>query len=202
MNNLIYGDVCTGLSAATVAWHVLGWRPAWFAEIEYFPSRVLSHHYPNVPNLGDMTQIAAAVRAGAVPAPDVLVGGTPCQAFSVAGLRESLDDARGQLTLAYVELADAIDDTRAAAGEPECIIVWENVPGVLNTKDNAFGCFLGALAGEDCALEPPTVPAIRPWVTACACRTCAGSVSASLNTSRIRTEIYCDGQEPATPATH
>ena len=155
IDNLTYGSVCSGIEAATAAWHVLGWRPAWFAEIEDFPSRVLAHHYPNVPNLGDMTQIAAAVRAGAVAAPDVLVGGTPCQAFSVAGLRESLDDARGQLTLAYVELADAIDDTRTAAGEPECIIVWENVPGVLNTKDNAFGCFLGALAGEDCALEPP-----------------------------------------------
>lgn len=155
IDNLTYGSVCSGIEAATAAWHVLGWRPTWFAEIEDFPSRVLAHHYPDVPNLGDMTQIAAAVRAGAVPAPDVLVGGTPCQAFSVAGLRESLDDARGQLTLAYVELADAIDDTRTAAGEPECIIVWENVPGVLNTKDNAFGCFLGALAGEDCALEPP-----------------------------------------------
>lgn len=155
MNNFTYGSVCSGIEAATQAWHVLGWRPAWFAEIEAFPAAVLAHHYPTVPNLGDMTQIAAAIRAGAVPAPDCLVGGTPCQAFSVAGLRDSLDDARGQLTLAYVELANAIDDTRTAAGEPECIIVWENVPGVLNTKDNAFGCFLGALAGEDCALEPP-----------------------------------------------
>jgi len=153
--DITFGGVCSGISAPAVAWHVLGWRAVWEAEIEDFPSKVLAHHYPQVPNLGDMTKIAAMVRARQVAAPDVLVGGTPCQAFSVAGLRESLDDARGQLTLAYVELADEIDRVRIADGEPECIIVWENVPGVLNTKDNAFGCFLAGLAGEDCALVPP-----------------------------------------------
>jgi DNA (cytosine-5)-methyltransferase 1 len=155
MSAITFGSVCSGIEAASVAWHPLGWRPAWFAEIEPFPSAVLAHHYPTVPNLGDMTTIAARVTNGEVSAPDVLVGGTPCQAFSVAGLRNSLDDARGQLTLSFVDLANAIDTARHLRGQPASIIVWENVPGVLNTKDNAFGCFLGALAGEDRELEPP-----------------------------------------------
>ncbi len=101
-----------------------------------------------------MTKIAAAVRAGEVQAPDVMVGGTPCQAFSIAGLRNGLSDARGQLTLSYVELANAMDDKRIERGEEEAIFVWENVPGVLTSHDNAFGCFLAGLAGESCELEP------------------------------------------------
>jgi len=132
----------------------MGWRAAWLAEIEPFPSAVLAHHYPDVPNLGDMTTIADKVLSGDVAAPDVLVGGTPCQAFSIAGLRQSLDDSRGQLSLEFVRLANAIDSARSAAGKQPAIIVWENVPGVLNTKDNAFGCFLAGLAGESSALQP------------------------------------------------
>ncbi|HAF3705841.1 TPA: Dam family site-specific DNA-(adenine-N6)-methyltransferase [Salmonella enterica] len=149
-----YGSVCSGIEAASVAWESLGWQPAWFAEIEAFPSAVLAHHWPHITNLGDMTKIAAAVRAGDIEAPDVLVGGTPCQAFSIAGLRNGLEDERGQLTLSYVELANAIDDKRRERGEKEAIIVWENVPGVLSSKDNAFGCFLAGLAGESSELQP------------------------------------------------
>jgi DNA (cytosine-5)-methyltransferase 1 len=151
---MTFGSVCSGIEAASVAWHGMGWRAAWLAEIEPFPSAVLAHHYPDVPNLGDMTTIADKVLSGDVAAPDVLVGGTPCQAFSIAGLRQSLDDDRGQLSLEFVRLANAIDSARSAAGKQPAIIVWENVPGVLNTKDNAFGCFLAGLAGESSALQP------------------------------------------------
>lgn len=151
---MIFGSICSGIEAATVAWEPLGWKAAWFSEIEAFPSAVLAERWPEVVNLGDMTKIAAAVRAGEVQAPDVMVGGTPCQAFSIAGLRNGLSDARGQLTLSYVELANAIDDKRIERGEEEAIFVWENVPGVLTSHDNAFGCFLAGLAGESCELKP------------------------------------------------
>lgn len=151
---ITYGSVCSGIEAASVAWHVLGWRAAWFAEIEPFPSAVLAHRWAEVPNLGDMTKLARQVLVGSIPAPDVLVGGTPCQAFSVAGMREGLADPRGALTIKYVELADAADLVRARAGKPATVIVWENVPGVLSDKGNAFGCFLGALVGESDALQP------------------------------------------------
>ncbi|HCF1530124.1 TPA: DNA cytosine methyltransferase [Pseudomonas aeruginosa] len=152
---LLYGSVCSGIEAVSLAWQSLGLEAAWFAEIEPFPSAVLAHHYPHVPNLGDMTAIARQVRAGIVPAPDILVGGTPCQSFSVAGARRGLDDPRGALTLAYVELANAIDQTRRQDRRPAATLVWENVPGVLNDRSNAFGHFLGALAGESRALQPP-----------------------------------------------
>ena len=144
-----FGSVCSGIEAASVAWEPLGWTAAWFSEIEPFPCAVLKHHYPDVPNLGDMTKLPAMIRSGQVEVPDLLCGGTPCQAFSVAGLRQSLADERGNLSLTFCEIADAIDEQRKS------IIFWENVPGVLSTKDNAFGCFLGALAGEDDALVPP-----------------------------------------------
>ncbi len=149
--SITYGSVCSGIESASVAWEPLGMKAAWFAEIEKFPSAVLAHHWPKVPNLGDMTMIADLIKCGMVPAPELLVGGTPCQAFSVAGNRESLDDDRGQLTLEYVRLLNAIDEQR----EQPAVCVWENVPGVLNTKDNAFGCFLGELAGSGCELQPP-----------------------------------------------
>ena len=137
-----YLSICSGIEAATVAWHGFGWEPVGFSEIEPFPSAVLKHHYPEVPNLGDMTKF----KEWQVDAFDVLVGGTPCQAFSVAGLRQSLDDARGNLSLVFCEMADHFDPP---------YILWENVPGVLNTKDNAFGCFLAGLAGEDVPLVAP-----------------------------------------------
>ena len=156
--SLTYGSVCSGIEAASVAWEPVGMKPLWFSEIEPFPSAVLAAHWPQVDNLGDMTKLAAAVRVGDVPAPDLLVGGTPCQAFSVAGLRGGLSDERGKLTLSYVELADAIDDKREENNERPAIIVWENVKGVLSSEDNAFGCFIAGLAGEDEPLEPGARP--------------------------------------------
>ena len=138
-----------------MAWHPLGWQAAWLAEVDRAASEVLAHRFPHVANHGDMTLLPGMVDRREIEAPDALVGGTPCQAFSVAGRREGLADERGQLTLAYVDLADAIDRVRVADGEQPCIIVWENVPGVLSSKDNAFGCFLAGLAGEDLPLEPP-----------------------------------------------
>ena len=241
---LRYLSVCSGIEAASMAWEPLGWQPAAFAEVEKFPSAVLAHHWPQVPNMGDMTKFrewnyaneesnkrtTAALELGdtlrnhgaavcghdeppeqslrALPMPngkaggrsrssdgpsarhsvpsmqrqaadsrgqrlghagvgllertridfasiDLLVGGTPCQAFSVAGLRRSLEDERGNLSLTYIHLLNEIDNARIAAGRPSAVCVWENVPGVLSTKDNAFGCFLGALAGSECALQPP-----------------------------------------------
>ena len=137
-----YLSVCSGIEAASVAWEKLGWKPLAFSEIEPFPSAVLKHHWPEVPNLGDMTKYESWKFAEPV---DVLVGGTPCQAFSVAGVRGGLDDPRGGLTLTYVKMADHFN--------PKWVI-WENVPGVLSSKDNAFGCFLGSLSGEECELKP------------------------------------------------
>jgi DNA (cytosine-5)-methyltransferase 1 len=149
-----FGSVCSGIEAASVAWGSLGLKAEWLAEIEPFPSAVLAHHYPDTPNLGDMTQLPRRILTGEIEAPEILVGGTPCQAFSVAGLREGLNDPRGQLTIKFVELADAIDHIRSKRNDPPAVIVWENVPGALSDKGNAFGCFLGALSGEDCELQP------------------------------------------------
>jgi DNA (cytosine-5)-methyltransferase 1 len=147
-----YLSVCSGIEAASVAWHPLGWEPLAFSEIEAFPRAVLAHHYPDVECFGDFTKLRDEQFIGNA---DVLVGGTPCQAFSVAGLRNSLSDERGNLSLEFVRLADAIDDLRSAAGRQPAIIVWENVPGVLSVKDNAFGCFLAALAGDVTPIDPP-----------------------------------------------
>ena len=128
-----YGSVCSGVEAATVAWHPLGWQPQWFSEIEAFPSAVLAHHYPNVPNHGDMTNF----KEWNDDAIDLLVGGTPCQSFSVAGLRKGLDDPRGNLMLTYLAIA--------ARYKPRWV-AWENVPGVLSSNGGQdFGTFLGAL---------------------------------------------------------
>lgn len=128
-----YGSVCSGVEAATVAWHPLGWEPQWFSEIEKFPSAVLQHHYPNTPNLGDMTKF----KEWNDDPIDLLVGGTPCQSFSVAGLRKGLDDPRGNLMLTYVAIA--------ARYKPRWL-VWENVPGVLSSNGGRdFGTFLTAL---------------------------------------------------------
>ncbi len=128
-----YGSVCSGIEAATAAWHRLGWQPAWFSEIEPFPSAVLKHHYPTVPNYGDMTKF----KEWPDEPIDLLVGGTPCQSFSVAGLRQGLADPRGNLMLTYLAIAQRY--------RPQWL-VWENVPGVLSSSGGRdFGTFLGAL---------------------------------------------------------
>jgi len=149
-----YGSVCSGIEAVSLAWQPLGLHAAWFSEIDAFACAVLAHHYPHIPNLGDMTHIADQIRTGGAVAPDILVGGTPCQSFSAAGCRRGLDDPRGALSLTFVELANAVDQIRHQHHQPPTIFVWENVPGVLGDRANAFGQFLGALAGEVRALEP------------------------------------------------
>ena len=114
-----YLSICSGIEAATVAWHPLGWTPVGFSEIETFPCAVLAHHYPNVPNYGDMTKFKDWPDATV----DVLVGGTPCQSFSIAGLRKGLADPRGNLMLVYLAIA--------ARYRPRWL-VWENVLGALS----------------------------------------------------------------------
>ena len=128
-----YLSVCAGIEAATVAWHELGWSPIAFSEIDPFACTLLAHHYPTVPNWGDMTRFKEWPDAEF----DVLCGGTPCQSFSVAGLRAGLADPRGNLALTYLAIAGRY--------RPEWL-VWENVPGVLSDAGNAFGAFLGGLA--------------------------------------------------------
>jgi DNA (cytosine-5)-methyltransferase 1 len=142
-----YGSVCSGIEAATMAWHPLGWTPVFFSEIEAFPSSVLAHHYGSnmpvdpvtsngVPNHGDMTKFEEWPNH----AIDLLVGGTPCQSFSVAGLRGGLDDARGNLMLTYAAIARRY--------RPRWL-VWENVPGVFSSDGGRdFASLLGLLSGR------------------------------------------------------
>jgi len=154
-----YLSVCSGIEAASVAWAPLGWKPLAFAEIEPFPRAVLAHHHPDVPLHGDFTLLRDQPW---IADADLLVGGTPCQAFSIAGLRQSLADDRGNLSLEFIRLANAIDDLRRDAGRPPAYVLWENVPGVLSVGDNAFGAFLGGLVGSD----TPIVPRGRNWTDA------------------------------------
>ena len=148
-----YGSVCSGIEAATMAWHPLGWTPAFFSEIEAFPSAVLAHHYGSnmpgeplakngIPNYGDFTQIGED--AGPI---DLLVGGTPCQSFSVAGKRLGLDDPRGNLALEYLSLARRL---RARW------IVWENVPGVVSSvtdEEDGEGGIQSGIEGREAGDE-------------------------------------------------
>lgn len=147
-------SICSGIEAASVAFGPLGWKAVAFSEIEPFPCAVLAHHYPDVPNFGDMTKFREwpeEIFANA----DAVVGGPPCQAFSVAGTRNGLNDDRGNLTLTYAELINHADAIRFIHGKPPVVVLYENVPGLLSDKTGAFGCFLAGLAGEDGPLEPP-----------------------------------------------
>ena len=130
-----YLSVCSGIEAASVAWKGLGWKAAGFSEIEKFPCEVLKYHFPTVPNFGDLTKHENwKIERGTI---DVICGGTPCQSFSVAGLRAGMADPRGNLALTFLSLCDRL--------RPEWI-VWENVPGVLSSNGGRdLGAFLGAL---------------------------------------------------------
>ena len=148
-----YATLCSGIEAVSMALRGLDAEPVFFADIEPFPKALLAHRYPDVPELGDMTawrewdeDLLAQV--------ELIVAGTPCQAFSLAGGRASLDDDRGNLTLQFVEIINAIDNLRRNRGKPPITVVWENVPGVLSVRDNAFGCFLAGLVGSDTAIDP------------------------------------------------
>lgn len=141
-------SLCSGIEAASVAFKPLGWKAVGFAEIDPFASAVLAHRYPEVPNLGDISRFREWPEEVFVDS-DIVVGGPPCQAFSVAGARAGLSDARGNLTLTYAELIDHADDVRSRRGRTPVVALYENVPGILSDKTNAFGCLLAALAGED-----------------------------------------------------
>ncbi|MHB8365576.1 MAG: DNA cytosine methyltransferase [Acidithiobacillus sp.] len=156
-----YLSLFSGIEAASVAWKPLGWKCVDVAEIEPFANAALAHHYPDTPNLGSVVDLRDRLLTGEDVAgllsdpPDIVVGGSPCQSWSIAGSRKGLADPRGQLTLVYAEIIDAI--------RPE-FVVWENVPGVLSAKDNGFGHLLGSLAGHGDAIPVP--PGHKRWSNA------------------------------------
>ena len=128
-----YASVFSGVEAATLAWEPLGWEPVCFCEIDPFPSAVLAHRWPDVPNLGDITKVDWGVCLGAA---DLVVGGSPCQSFSIAGTRTGLEGASG-LMREYVRCVREV--------RPRWL-VWENVPGALSSSGGEdFGCLLGEL---------------------------------------------------------
>ena len=147
-----FGTLCTGIDAAAEAAKGTPFHSVFSAEIEPFPCALLANRYPDVPNLGDMTKLHGADLAqyGA----RWWIAGTPCQDFSVAGLRAGLEGDRGNLTMLLVRLMNEHDDYVELDGA-KINLLWENVPGVLSDRGNAFGCFLAALAGEASPLEPP-----------------------------------------------
>lgn len=141
------GSICSGIEAASVAWKDLDFEFKWFSEVADFPSKLLSLKYPTIPNLGDMCDIPSKLEQNEITSPDLICGGTPCQAFSLAGWKKGLEDTRGNLTLKFVDIVEQNDTARAAKKMSPTIVLWENVEGVLRDKTNAFGIFLSSLAG-------------------------------------------------------
>ena len=155
-----FGSVCSGIEAASFVLEPLGVKPLWLSEIAEFPKRFLATNYAHIPNLGDMNDIPDLIREKRIEVPDLLCGGTPCQAFSLAGWKNGLNDDRGQLTLKYIDILNEIDTIREENNKQKAIFLWENVEGVLKDKTNAFGCFLSGLLGLD---EPICV---KKWTNA------------------------------------
>ena len=155
-----FGSVCSGIEAASFVLEPLGVKPLWLSEIAEFPKRFLATNYAHIPNLGDMNDIPDLIREKRIEAPDLLCGGTPCQAFSLAGWKNGLNDDRGQLTLKYIDILNEIDTIREENNKQKAIFLWENVEGVLKDKTNAFGCFLSGLLDLD---EPICV---KKWTNA------------------------------------
>lgn len=141
------GSICSGIEAASVAWEPLGLSFDWFSEIADFPSKVLAEKYPDISNLGDMNDVPEKLINREIASPDIICGGTPCQAFSLAGWKNGLDDDRGNLTLKFVDIIEANDEIRLSVGKNRTVVFWENVEGVLTDKTNAFGCLISSLAG-------------------------------------------------------
>lgn len=154
-NKLTFGSVCSGIEASQLAFSPYGFEQLWSSEIAEFPSKVLDFHYPTIPNVGDMTNIPELILQRKFEAPDLFCGGTPCQAFSLAGWKNGLADKRGQLTITFIEIANAIDEIRKKDKKGRSIVLWENVEGVLNDKTNAFGNFIAGLAGFDDEIKVP-----------------------------------------------
>lgn len=147
MNIKTVGSVCSGIEAASVAWEPLGLDFEWFSEIEAFPSSVLKKRYPDKINVGDMNDIPDKLIDESISSPDLICGGTPCQAFSLAGLKKGLTDDRGNLTLKFVDIIESNDKIREKNNLDKTVVFWENVEGVLSDKTNAFGCLVSSLAG-------------------------------------------------------
>lgn len=152
------GSICSGIESGTVAWSKLGFKYKWYSEIAPFPNRLLDEKYGETPNLGDMEDIPEKILKKEIEAPDLLCGGTPCQAFSFAGFQTGLNDHRGNLTLKFLDIINANDEIRISNGKNRSIVFWENVEGVLSDKTNAFGCFVASLAGLDKPLEVNKIP--------------------------------------------
>lgn len=147
------GSVCSGIESGTVAWKAYNFEYKWYSEIAVFPSRVLKKKYPDVQNLGDMNDIPQKILNRDIEAPDLICGGTPCQAFSFAGFQVGLNDDRGNLTLRFIDVINANDEVRQQNNLDRTVVFWENVEGVLSDKTNAFGCLVSYLAGLDKPIE-------------------------------------------------